>query len=623
MIEVEGKRALVVGLARSGRAAARLLRRKGAMVMVTDSRPPAAFQDEITELTSLKIGLELGKHREETFLHQDLIVVSPGVPLDMPYLEAARQHKIPIVPEIEVASWFLEGSMVGITGSNGKTTTTSLLGTMLASSGFRTFVGGNIGVPLISAVEQARKDSLLVAELSSFQLESIQSFRPHVAVLLNLSQNHLDRHHSFEAYVGAKSRIFHNQTAEDYAILNADDPYVMNLAPAIASQKIYFSRKLNLPDGVFVSSGHIMYRVGNLERILLEVSDVRLRGDFNVEDVLAASAAACVMGADFDAMRKAVREFNGVEHRLEFVREIHRVDYYNDSKATSVDATAKALTAFNRGVHLILGGKDKGAPYTPLRSLLKERVREILVIGSAADKIAKDLEGAVEIIHAGDLETAVRRAFSLAVPGDTVLLAPACASYDQFQDFEERGRIFKELVEKLAHEAILADALKPADKETSEGISPAVINEALPNLKAAEPAAAPESGPKPEPVLKPKVESPAPAESVRPVIAARPPAPNPELVYVYEVEAEEVGPQIDEPVAVPSGEEFGPDKAPDLAAPESVSDEALPFEVPAAANATESGGANQAEQKSAVSMVKKEQASLFGDTKGPKQGPEA
>jgi UDP-N-acetylmuramoylalanine--D-glutamate ligase len=615
VIEVEGKRALVVGLACSGRAAARLLRRKGAMVMVTDSRPPASFQDEIPELTSLKIGLELGLHREETFLHQDLIVVSPGVPLDLPYLESARQHKIPIVPEIEVASWFLEGSMVGITGSNGKTTTTSLLGMMLASSGFRTFVGGNIGVPLISAVEQARKDTLLVAELSSFQLEAIQSFRPHVAVLLNLSQNHLDRHHSFEAYVGAKSRIFHNQTAGDYAILNADDPYVMNLAPAIPSQKIFFSRKLNLPDGVFVSNGHIIYRVGNLERILLEVGDVRLRGDFNVEDVLAASAAACVMGADFEAVRRAVRQFNGVEHRLEFVREIHHVDYYNDSKATSVDATAKALTAFNRGVHLILGGKDKGAPYTPLRPLLKDRVREALLIGAAADKIAKDLEGAVEIIHAGDLEAAVRRAFNLAVPGDTVLLAPACASYDQFQDFEERGRVFKELVERLAHEASLADALKPEEKATSEAIGPAAILIALPNSKALEPAAAPEP--------KPKIDPGPPAEIVRPVNATRTAAPNPDLVYVYEVEAVENGPLQDESAAIPLGEEFGPAITADLAAPESVSDEALPFEVPAAANAAESGATVQPGQKNALSTLKKEQPSLFGDTKGPKQGPEA
>jgi len=591
MMDVQGKRALVVGLARSGRAAARILSGKGAVVTVTDMRPPSSFPEEIPELTRQKIGLELGLHREQTFLRQDLIVVSPGVPWDIPQLEAARQHQILVVPEIEVASWFLQGSLVGITGSNGKTTTTSLLGRMLESSGLPTFVGGNIGVPLISAVEQDRSDALLVAELSSFQLEAIQSFRPRVAVLLNLSQNHLDRHHSFEAYVGAKARIFKNQTPDDYAILNADDPNVMNLAPEIRSRKIFFSRTRNLPDGVFVSGGHIIYRVGNLERILLEASDVRLRGGFNVDDVLAASAAACVVGGEFGAIRESVREFKGVEHRLEFVRQIHRVDFYNDSKATSVDATAKALTAFDKGVHLILGGKDKGAPYTPLRTLMKDRVSEVLLIGDAAEKIAKDLEGAVEIVRAGDLETAVRKAFNVGLPGDVVLLAPACASYDQFQDYEQRGRVFKDLVADLAREATLG-VVAPIPQRVLAPFVRQVIEQQVDELPIDREA-------------KSVVEAP-PAEVVRPAPESREPGHKPDLVYLYEVDAEEYAPAPDGLPLDPLGVETDVVDGERLATPEAGWDDALPYEVSAAAGAAGSVAA-------ASEALKEEQASLFGD----------
>lgn len=452
MIDVRGKRVLVVGLARSGRAAALCLQRHGAVVVVTDTKPPAAVAHLLPELLEHKIGLELGSQRLETFLAHDLVVVSPGVPWDLPQLQAARARGIPLVPEIEVAGWYLSDPIVGVTGSNGKTTTTALLGKMLEASGFPTFVGGNIGVPLSSAVDRVPTGSIIVAELSSFQLEAIQDFHPHVAVLLNISPNHLDRHPSFEAYAQAKRQIFRNQRAEDYAVLNADDPWVCGLSPALASQKVFFSRSQQIPCGLFVSNGNVVYRMGHLERVLLETREVRLRGGFNLEDVLAAAAAACVLGADFDAIRGAVREFKGVEHRLEYVREIHGVAFYNNSKATSVDATVKSLETFDRGVHLILGGKDKGAPYAPLRPLLKDRVREVLLIGAAADRIARELSGAVELVGAGDLESAVREAFQRARPGDVVLLAPACASFDQFQDYEHRGRLFKEFVERLAKE---------------------------------------------------------------------------------------------------------------------------------------------------------------------------
>lgn len=465
MIDVRGKRVLIVGLARSGRAAAQYLRSRGAVVTVTDSRPPSAFTDVLRELAAQKIGLELGVHREETFLKQDLIVVSPGVPWDLPHLGAAREKGVRVLPEIELASWYLSNRLIGITGTNGKTTTTALLGQMLQASGYSARVGGNIGVPLISLVDQVSPSTLLVVELSSFQLEVIQHFRPHVAVLLNVTPNHLDRHASFSAYVAAKAKILSNLGPEDWAILNADDANVMTLVPAIArARKLFFSRRRSLLEGVFVSGSQVWYRVGHLERVLLDVQEVRLRGAFNLENVLAACAAACVVGADFDAQRRSVRKFTGVEHRLEFVRQIAGVDFYNDSKATSVDATAKALSAFEQGVHLILGGKDKGAPYAPLRPLLAGRVRAIYLIGAAADRIAKELGGASELVRAGDLETAVRTAFKQAEAGDVVLLAPACASFDQFQDFEHRGRVFKETVATLTQEP----PAPAAHAETSE-----------------------------------------------------------------------------------------------------------------------------------------------------------
>lgn len=468
MIELRGKRVLVVGLARSGRAVAQRLAREGALVTVTDSRPPASFGFALKELMAQRIGLELGIHREETFLQQDLIVVSPGVPWDLAALESARRRRITAVPEIEAASWFFNGTLVGITGTNGKTTTTTLLGKMLEASGFPALVAGNIGVPLISAVELFSPEHIVVAELSSFQLEAIQSFRPDVAVLLNVTPNHLDRHHTFDAYVAAKAQIFRNQRPEDYAILNADDPVVMGVAPAIGSQKLFFSVEQDLPEGVLLSRGRVLYRVGNLERTLFEENEIGLRGRFNTQNVMAAAAAACALGADFKAIHEVAREFSGVEHRLEFVASIGGVAFYNDSKATSVDAAAKALSTFDGGVHLILGGKDKGASYAPLKPLIEGRVKFVYLIGSAAEKIASELRGA-NIVRAGTLETAMRSAFARAVAGDTVLLSPACSSYDQFEDFEQRGRAFKELVQTLSP---LRASAPPAKTERSVTSTP-------------------------------------------------------------------------------------------------------------------------------------------------------
>jgi UDP-N-acetylmuramoylalanine--D-glutamate ligase len=461
LMDVQNKRVLVVGLARSGLAAARALARRGAVVTVTDNKPPAEFREVIPQLIKEKVGLELGSQRLETFLRHQIIVISPGVPWELPQLQAARERMIPVYPEVEAASWFLEGTLVGVTGSNGKTTTTSLLGDMLKASGFPTFVGGNIGNALSSAVDHAPPGTKFVTELSSFQLEGIHDFDPHVAVMLNLSPNHLDRHPNLEAYAQAKRQIFRNQSGKDYAVLNADDPWVAGLQETVPSHPVLFSRCRELANGVFVSGGRVYYRTRHLERVLFETSDVSLRGDFNLEDVLAATTAACVLGADFAAIRKAVRTFQAVEHRLEFVRKIQGVDFYNNSKATSVDATVKSLEAFERGVHLIMGGKDKGAPYTPLLPLLKDRVREILLIGAAAPVIAQQLAGSTEMVQAGELSTAVYEAFARSRPGDIVLLAPACSSFDQFQDYEERGRVFKELVTRLASDVSMGKVARP------------------------------------------------------------------------------------------------------------------------------------------------------------------
>jgi UDP-N-acetylmuramoylalanine--D-glutamate ligase len=632
MTDVRGKRVLVVGLARTGRATARCLQRHGAEVTVTDSRPPYELRADVAELLALKMGMELGLHREATFLAQDLIVVSPGVAPELPELQAARAKGIPIVSEVEVASWFLEAEILGITGSNGKTTTTALLGKMLETSGFRTFVGGNIGLPLIAAVDQVPKEAKVVTELSSFQLEATQSFRPRVAVLLNITPNHLDRHPTLEAYVAAKARIFRHQTPEDFAVLNADDPAVMNLTPAIAARKIFFSRTQDLPDGVFVADGQVVYRTGNLERPLLGTREIALRGDFNVENVLAAAAVACVVGADFEAIARAVREFRAVEHRLEFVREVRGVEFFNDSKATSVDAAAKALSAFGRGVHLILGGKDKGAPYAPLRPLLKERARAAYLIGAAARRIERELLGAVEIIPSGDLETAMQRAFARAIPGDAILLSPACSSFDQFQDYEHRGRVFKEIVQRLALEAEAGDRSRrledtapilalpvtpdiapapPAEVvrllETQEEVEPPVVQELVASEPVSAEAATAEtvsgtdtSGADSDGKLVGAAQEAASVpEEVRVPVEVK----HPELVYVYEVEAEEfVYPDSDIPLQPPEIGDVEVMASDQLTSSEPVEDEALPFEVrvgapvPSSASAGEStAGAESAE----------------------------
>ncbi len=448
-MELRDKRVLVVGLERTGLATALFCSARGAHVTVSERRPEDEVADAVAQLRAAGVALELGGHWPETFFAQDLIVPSPGVPLEIDALVTARAHGVPVWSEIELASRFLRGRLLAITGSNGKTTTTLLTGHILREAGRRVLVGGNVGTPLISLAEQSDEETLTVAEVSSFQLEAVADhFRPAVAALLNLTPDHLDRHVSMEAYARAKVRIFENQTAGDAAVVNADDPFAARYAPE-RPRLFRFSRREPVEQGTCLEGGRIVFRSAGHGVGLLHRADIPLRGEHNVENVLAASCIAVLAGVAPDAIRQAVRTFPGVEHRLEPVAEIAGVSFYNDSKATNVDAALKAIDSFRGNLLVILGGKDKGGDFTPLAEALAGRARLTLLIGAAADKIAAQLGNAVAVERAGTLERAVQLAFERAQPGDTVLLAPACASFDQFRNYEHRGRVFKQLVHEI------------------------------------------------------------------------------------------------------------------------------------------------------------------------------
>jgi UDP-N-acetylmuramoylalanine--D-glutamate ligase len=451
-LELRGKRVLAVGLARTGVATALFCAARGARVTATDTRAENEIGEAISALRAAGVSLELSGHRENTFLEQDLIIPSPGVPADAPLLKAARAKGVTIWSEIELADRFLNGRLIGITGSNGKTTTASLIEHILRSAGFPTILAGNIGTPLISQVEQTNDKTITVAELSSFQLELIETFRPNISVFLNLTPDHLDRHGTFEAYGAAKARIFENQTEADSAVLNADDQATTARVPT-RPHVYWFSRKQRVAQGAFAREQGILFRHDGVEETILKLEEIPLPGAHNVENVLAAVAATRLAGAEPAAIAKGVRSFAGVEHRLEFVAEIGGVRYYNDSKATNVDATLKALDAFPGRILIILGGKDKGSDYTVLQAPLREKAILALLIGAAADKIEKQIAGSVAIERAETMERAVETATHAARTGDVVLLAPACASFDQFQNYEHRGRVFKELVHQLERQA--------------------------------------------------------------------------------------------------------------------------------------------------------------------------
>ncbi len=449
-MDLRKKRVLVVGIGKSGLAAAHFLKERGARVTVSDARP-ATLIAELSSLLDEGFIVEAGSHGLLTFRRQDLIVVSPGVPMSTPELMTVRAIGAHIIGELELGAQFLRGEIVAITGSNGKTTTTTLLGEILKATGRPTLVGGNIGRPVTEMVAESATETWSVLEVSSFQLETIETFKPRIAVVLNITPDHLDRHGTFEAYAAAKTRITENQTGEDFLVLNGEDKNAQLVAAHTRAQIYWFSARRRIKQGAFVHGESIFFAgtEGGQPEPVMPVAEIGLAGKHNVENVLAAVCAARLAGVPAEVIRKAVATFRAVEHRLEFVREVDGVRYFNDSKATNVDATAKAIEAFPGGIHLILGGKDKDSDYTALTPLLRERVKTVITIGSAAEKIERELAGVVKIERAETMDRAVALARAKAIADEVVLLAPACASFDQFENYEHRGRVFKELVHGL------------------------------------------------------------------------------------------------------------------------------------------------------------------------------
>ena len=444
---------MVLGAGKSGIASAKFLAERGATVALHDKKPVETWSQEALDLkASHKIGL-IGGDLPGWLLDQiDLVVISPGVPKTTLSARYVDRKDGEVIGEVELAYRFLKGKIVGITGSNGKTTTTALIGEILKAGGLPTQVGGNIGTPLLDLVEASQDDGWTVVELSSFQLETIVDFRCDVALCLNVTPNHLDRYDSFFDYAAAKHRIFMNQRPEDTAILNADNSVTNEWPDGLRARVIKFSVEKELEDGVFLSGRDLVSSLGGERTVLMTRDEIFLRGLHNVENVLAAFAAAMTCGVDVGVIRNAVAEFKGVEHRIEFVEEIDGVRFYNDSKATSVDAAAKALSALSEGAGktiLILGGRGKNAPYAPLIPLIHGQVRRVIVLGEDADNIESQLAGEADILKVASLVDAVSEGFSAAQTGDSVLLAPACASFDMFKSFEERGTKFKQAVHSL------------------------------------------------------------------------------------------------------------------------------------------------------------------------------
>ena len=422
----------VIGAKRSGSAAAQLLRARGADVQLMDVQPETP--DVIVQ-------------SEENLLRSapDLVVISPGVPYDLPMLESTRARGVPVIGEVELAGYFLKGPVIGITGSNGKTTTTALTGHVLKACGVACQIGGNIGTAVTSIVDSSRDDQWNVLELSSFQLETISTFRAKIAACLNVTPDHLDRHHTFENYAAAKRRLFETQQWDDHAVLNRDDATCRSYAQTTLGEVTWFSLRERLLPGVSLAGDELCW----YGKPFMSRSQIRLRGLHNVENVACAAAMAHLAGAPLDQIGAAVESFPGVEHRIEFVRNLNGVDYFNDSKATNVDATLKAIDAFPNGLWIILGGKDKGSDYSPLIEPLQQRAKAALLIGAAAPLIRTALDAKVPLVDCGTLDRAVGYAYDRSEPGDTVLLAPACASFDQFKNYEERGSTFKRLVQGL------------------------------------------------------------------------------------------------------------------------------------------------------------------------------
>ncbi len=443
-VDFQGKKVTVVGMARSGIAAARALHALGARVTVTDKKPLGELAAQVKALGSGAITVEAGGHLDRTFIEADLVVLSPGVP-KIPQIVTARGRGVTVISELELA-WLLSDSpYVGITGTNGKSTVTTLTGLMLARAKKKVLVAGNIGNALTDNPRLLSGQDWIVAELSSFQLEDIETFRPRVAAVLNVTQDHLDRYRDMTEYAGAKARIFMNQDKEDFLILNFDDPLVKPMAKRTAATVIPFSRLQRFNPGACVLDGSLMFN----GRRIIPVDEIKIKGVHNIENALAASALSLCAGADIESVAAALGEFPGLEHRLEFVREKDGVTYINDSKGTNVGAVVKSVEGFTQPVLLIAGGLDKGSDFRPLYELFKQKVKLLVLIGKAAEKMARAVGTATETVFAKTLQDAVRLASARASQGDVVLLSPACASFDMFKDFEDRGRKFKEAVNAL------------------------------------------------------------------------------------------------------------------------------------------------------------------------------
>lgn len=440
----------MVGLAKTGVAVTRFLTRRGAKVTVTDMKQGEALEPFLSQLAELPVHRELGFHAPQSFLAADMIVVSPGVPMDIEPLRLAREQGRPILSEIELASRFIEAPIIAITGTNGKTTTTTLTGEIFRKAGYATFVGGNIGNPLIELVDGNEAVERVVVELSSFQLETIEHFRPKVAVLLNITEDHLDRYADYQEYIDAKVRIFMNQTGEDFAVLNLDDPIVAGLAAGMTGRVVWMSQRRELDEGIFHREGEIVFRWEGCEEII-PTSRFRIKGVHNIENIMAALAATLLTGCPASIARQAVDDFRGLPHRMELVREIDGVGWYEDSKATNVGSVGKALASFN-DITLIAGGKDKGGSYAPLAGLVRERVRHMILIGEAKERMARELGGFTDTRLAGTLDEAVSLASRVTERGGVVLFSPACSSFDMFKDYEDRANQFKALVRGLPEE---------------------------------------------------------------------------------------------------------------------------------------------------------------------------
>ena len=447
---VAGQPVVVMGAARSGTAAATLLAERGARVTLTDLRESLPDSSDAERLRHAGVSLELGGHLSATLAAASLIVVSPGVPFSQPALQEARQAGVPIVGEVELAARWLRGRIIAITGTKGKSTTTTLAGRMLEAAGMTTLVGGNIGLPLSAQVATSTPETIHVVEVSSFQLETIETFHPWIAVLLNFSPDHLDRHASVEEYARAKARVFENQNERDWMVINADDPAALALARAGRARRVHFSSRTPLESGVVVGLDAIRFRQSGLDEMLIPLSAVKLLGPHLVADVAAAAAVAKLAGVSATTMTRVVESFPGLEHALEPVAEVRGVRFVNDSKATNVEAALRAIESFGPGLVVIMGGRYKGGDFGRLRQPLIARGATVVAIGEARPQIVEALADAVPVQDVSSWGDAVRRAFEAARPGGTVLLAPACASFDMFVDYAERGRAFKQEVARLA-----------------------------------------------------------------------------------------------------------------------------------------------------------------------------